>query len=109
MKNARLSVHLVARRLARHALCAAPCAALRAAALAQVSLYPPGFGPNPTLPAPQQALIPTLNVAPVERWTDQQRPQVPPGFSISAYARGLEHPRWLYVLPNGDVLVAETN
>jgi glucose/arabinose dehydrogenase len=76
---------------------------------AQTGGYPTGFGPNPVLPEPQKSLIPTLNVAPVDRWTDQQKPQVPPGFSISAYARGLDHPRWLYVLPNGDVLVAETN
>jgi len=76
---------------------------------AQSSAYPTGFGPNPALPAPEKALIPTLNVAPVERWKDQQRPLAPSGFQVNAYARGLDHPRWLYVLPNGDVLVAETN
>ncbi|MFA9215917.1 MAG: sorbosone dehydrogenase family protein [Sphingomonadaceae bacterium] len=85
------------------------CASCLLPALAQNAPYPPGFGPNPALPAPQSTLIPTVNVAPASHWAEAERPLVPPGFSISAYARGLDHPRWLYVLPNGDVLVAETN
>jgi glucose/arabinose dehydrogenase len=71
--------------------------------------YAPGYGPKPQLPEPQRKLIPTLNVAPTAPFTEQQRPAALPGFSVSAYARGLDHPRWLYTLPNGDVLVAETN
>nr|WP_317204699.1 sorbosone dehydrogenase family protein [Janthinobacterium sp.] len=70
---------------------------------------PPGFGPHPVLPEPEHALIPTVNVAPARPWLATARPQAAPGFAVAAYARGLAHPRWLYVLPNGDVLVAETN
>jgi glucose/arabinose dehydrogenase len=77
------------------------------AALAQT--YPTGFGPNPVLPKPERSLIPTVNVAPAAPWPAQGQPQAPAGFGVTAYARGLEHPRWVYTLPNGDVLVAETN
>ncbi|CDG81124.1 L-sorbosone dehydrogenase [Janthinobacterium agaricidamnosum NBRC 102515 = DSM 9628] len=70
---------------------------------------PPGFGPNPTLPKPDRQLIPTMNVAPAQPWQGNAKPLAAPGFAVSAYARKLDHPRWLYVLPNGDVLVAETN
>ncbi|MGK5034885.1 PQQ-dependent sugar dehydrogenase [Janthinobacterium sp. LB3P118] len=76
---------------------------------AQAPAMPVGFGPQPALPAPDRQFIPTVNVAPVQRWTAAQRPVVAPGLAIQAYARDLDHPRWLYVLPNGDVLVAETN
>ncbi|MGK5043037.1 PQQ-dependent sugar dehydrogenase [Janthinobacterium sp. GB1R12] len=76
---------------------------------AQTPAMPVGFGPQPTLPAPDKQLIPTVNVAPVQRWTAAQHPAVAAGLAIHAYARDLDHPRWLYVLPNGDVLVAETN
>ena len=82
-----------------------------AAAMAQHALaqnYPVGWGPNPVLAEPQRALLPTMNVAPVERWKDDEKPLPASGFSVAAYARDLDHPRWLYVLPNGDVLVAET-
>jgi glucose/arabinose dehydrogenase len=81
------------------------------AALAQGApgAYPVGFGPNPVLPEPDRSLIPTVNVAPVERWTAQEAPVPAAGFAVTAYARGLDHPRWVYTLPNGDVLVAETN
>ncbi|MFZ4874884.1 PQQ-dependent sugar dehydrogenase [Janthinobacterium sp. Mn2066] len=83
--------------------------ALASASLAHGQTMPPGFGPNPVLPAPEKQLIPTVNVAPVQRWQGKAHPTVAAGFAISAYASGLDHPRWLYVLPNGDVLVAETN
>jgi glucose/arabinose dehydrogenase len=76
---------------------------------AQAPAMPVGFGPQPVLPAPGRQLIPTVNVAPVQRWTAAQHPAVAAGLAIHAYARDLDHPRWLYVLPNGDVLVAETN
>ena len=78
-------------------------------ALAQGASYPVGYGPNPALPEPNKSLIPTVNVAPVDRWTAQETPQPAAGFAVTAYARGLDHPRWVYTLPNGDVLVAETN
>ena len=81
--------------------------ALCAAAVAQT--MPPGFGPNPTLPAPEKKLIPTVNVAKAQPWPKGTYPVAAKGLAINAYAGGLDHPRWLYVLPNGDVLVAETN
>ncbi len=68
-----------------------------------------GVGPNPQLPAPQTALIPTVNVATAQGWAAGTRPTAPAGFRVTALASGLEHPRWVYVLPNGDVLVAESN
>ncbi|AKU23677.1 sorbosone dehydrogenase family protein [Massilia sp. NR 4-1] len=78
-------------------------------ALAQTSKYPPGFGPDPQLPEPERSLLPTVNVAPVERWQGDAKPVPASGFGVTAYARELDHPRWVYVLPNGDVLVAESN
>ena len=68
-----------------------------------------GTGPQPTLPPPHKTLIPTVNIAPATGWADAATPQAAPGTRVAAFARGLDHPRWLYVLPNGDVLVAETN
>lgn len=68
-----------------------------------------GVGPSPTLPAPKQTLIPTLRVFTATGWPANQAPTVPAGFHIEALARDLDHPRWLHVLPNGDVLVAESN
>jgi glucose/arabinose dehydrogenase len=71
--------------------------------------YQTGFGPNPALPEPDRKLIPTVNIAPAEPWSAQQQPVPTAGFSVTAYARDLDHPRWVYTMPNGDVLVAETN
>jgi hypothetical protein len=68
-----------------------------------------GFGPHPVLPAPGPTLIPTVNVAAAVGWPQGMQPEAGPGMSVNAFASGLDHPRWLYVLPNGDVLVAETN
>ncbi len=65
-------------------------------------------GPNPVLPEPNPSLIPTINTAKAVGWPSGGKPTAAPGFTVSAYATGLDHPRWLYVLPNGDVLVAET-
>jgi hypothetical protein len=70
---------------------------------------PPGFGPRPVLPAPSMTLLPKVNIAPAIGWPNNVKPQAAPGLAVSAYASGLLHPRWVYVLPNGDVLVAETN
>lgn len=67
-----------------------------------------GFGPNPPLPPPQKSLIPTVSTAKVARWTAGQAPTAPAGFTVTRFAEGLDHPRWLYVLPNGDVLAAES-
>jgi len=68
-----------------------------------------GVGPNPTLPAPHKTLLPTVNVAPAQGWAEGATPVPAAGLSVNAFATGLDHPRWLLVLPNGDVLVAETN
>ncbi|HTE39905.1 MAG TPA: sorbosone dehydrogenase family protein [Steroidobacteraceae bacterium] len=67
------------------------------------------FGPSPTLPEPTKRLLPVIYVAPAKGWAEGQAPTVVPGLEVSAFATGLDHPRWVYVLPNGDVLVAETN
>ena len=66
-------------------------------------------GPNPTLVDPVKTLIPTVNVASVKPFADDELPTPAAGLRVQALARGLDHPRWLLVLPNGDVLVAETN
>jgi glucose/arabinose dehydrogenase len=66
-------------------------------------------GPRPQLPPPAGSLIPTLHVAPAEGWPADGQPQAAPGFTVTAFARDLRHPRSLLVLPNGDVLVAETD
>jgi glucose/arabinose dehydrogenase len=68
-----------------------------------------GFGPTPVLPEPTTALIPTVHVASAKGWAAGQHPIAAPGLRVAAFATGLDHPRWLHVLPNGDVLVAETN
>jgi glucose/arabinose dehydrogenase len=68
-----------------------------------------GTGPNPNLPAPTQSWFPTVNVAPAKGWPAGETPKPASGFSVAAFATGLEHPRWLYKLPNGDILVAESN
>ena len=70
---------------------------------------PVGVGPAPVLPAPEKSLIPTVNIAPAVGWPAGAMPVPMAGLRVTALATGLEHPRWLHVLPNGDVLVAETN
>lgn len=68
---------------------------------------PPGWGPNPKLPAPEETLLPTLRWSVADGWPLGAMPKPAPGLGVGAFARDLKHPRWLYVLPNGDVLVAE--
>ena len=68
-----------------------------------------GIGVNPILPSPNKTLLPTVHIAPAIGWPKNTLPVASAGLNVSAFASGLEHPRWLYVLPNGDVLVAETN
>ncbi|MFN3352365.1 MAG: PQQ-dependent sugar dehydrogenase [Brevundimonas sp.] len=67
------------------------------------------FGPSPTLPEPSNRLLPLVKIAPVARWSEGRAPTPASGLRVQAFAEGLDHPRWLYVLPNGDILVAETN
>src|SRR4029079_18015390 len=59
--------------------------------------------PNP------QGAIPTLKMPSARGWTDGQIPIAAPGLKVNAFATGLKHTRWIYVLPDGDVLVAESN
>jgi glucose/arabinose dehydrogenase len=66
-------------------------------------------GPTPQLPPPEQALIPAIKVAKATGWPRGLTPVPAPGLRVTAFANGLQHPRWMYVLPNGDVLVAETS
>ncbi|WP_394752227.1 PQQ-dependent sugar dehydrogenase [Crenothrix sp.] len=68
-----------------------------------------GIGTDPQIPPPNPTLIPTLNIAPAKGWSENEKPVPNLGMAVNAFATGLDHPRWLYVLPNGDVLVAETN
>ncbi len=68
-----------------------------------------GIGPHPMLPPPNPTLLPTVNIAPAKGWPAGETPIAADGLAVNAFATGLDHPRWLYVLPNGDVLVAETN
>ncbi len=68
-----------------------------------------GTGPDPTLPPPDKTLFPTVKVAPAKGWSAGRTPIATAGTRVGAFARHLDHPRWIYVLPDGDVLVAETN
>ena len=67
-----------------------------------------GQGADPQLPAPKSMLLPTVKVADVTGWPAGSAPVPAAGLKVAAFATGLDHPRWLYTLPNGDVLVAET-
>jgi glucose/arabinose dehydrogenase len=72
--------------------------------------HPPpksNFGSHPSLPAPAPQTIPTMNVNSTAPWPSNAAPTAPAGFTVTRFADNLEHPRWLYVLPNGDVLAAE--
>ena len=92
------------------ALGAAVLAVGCAAVAAQQGNWPVGVGPDPRLPPPQKdGFIPTVNIAPAEGWPQGAKPTAPAGFRVTALATGLDHPRNVYALPNGDVLVAETN
>lgn len=66
------------------------------------------IGPNPKLPEQQQYLFPPMNLAPVVGWQKSETPKVPDGLKVTALATGLQHPRSVYTLPNGDVLVVES-
>ena len=68
-----------------------------------------GTGPAPTLLDPVKTLFPTVKVADATGWPEGVTPTPAAGLSVNEFAGGLQHPRWLYVLPNGDVLVAESD
>jgi len=93
------------------ALAAVSTLALTLAACGGQESLPPsaGFGAAPSLPEPSKSLFPTVKVAPAVGWPAGATPTAAQGFRVAAFATGLDHPRWLYRLPNGDVLVAESN
>src|SRR6185503_871443 len=68
------------------------------------------WGSDPVVPAAKpQGAIPTLKMPTARGWDPGQLPVAAPGLKVNAFATGLEHPRWIQVLPNGDVLVAESS
>ena len=67
------------------------------------------IGPNPKLVAPSKTTLPTVNVAEAKGWPAGKMPTPAQGLAVNEFAGGLDDPRWLLVLPNGDVLVAETD
>ena len=91
------------------ALCLAMLAGLAACGDTAMLAPTAGMGTSPTLPQPKSSLIPTVNIAPATGWPEGAKPTAMAGLSVNALATGLDHPRWVYVLPNGDVLVAESN
>jgi glucose/arabinose dehydrogenase len=99
-------VFTLIRRLLLVTICAFTVAGCGASARFPVSA---GTGPTPVLPPPQTSLIPTVHVVTAKGWPPNAKPTAAEGLNVTAFAHGLDHPRWLYVLPNGDVLVAETN
>lgn len=66
-------------------------------------------GVRPTITAPRTQVLPTIKIADVVGWGANEAPTAAAGLKVQAFASGLDHPRWLYRLPNGDVLVAESN
>jgi glucose/arabinose dehydrogenase len=69
----------------------------------------PAWGGTPDIPtAKPQGAIPTLKMPTARGWRDGEKPTAAPGLKVNAFATGLDHPRWINVLPNGDVLIAES-
>ena len=102
----RILIRRLVRRCAPHVLSLVAivgCASSAKLPLAAVT------GPTPTITAPRTSMEPIVNVAKVVGWSGHDHPVAAPGTAVAAFARKLEHPRWLYVLTNGDVLVAEAN
>jgi glucose/arabinose dehydrogenase len=91
--------------------CARAAAAFALAACASGPSLPEsaGYGSNPALPEPREQTIPYVNIADAQGWAAGEAPTPAAGLAVNAFASGLDHPRWVYVLPNGDVLVAESN
>jgi len=85
------------------------CAGLVETGRSPVASPPETVGPNPRIAPVDEQLLPTVQIAPAKGWPQGAEPKTVDGVHINPLASGLNHPRWLYVLPNGDVLVAETN
>jgi glucose/arabinose dehydrogenase len=101
-------------RIAAYALIGAVLAVLCVALLFTFGREAPSangdfVGVDPPLPEPDKSLLPTINFSQTEPWPAGKQPVAAKGFKVTPYATGLDHPRWLYVLPNGDVLVAEAS
>jgi len=111
MSSSHMTAHAAAalRRLLLAGVVAALCTALSACSDTAKLPEAAGFGPHPTLPEPTQRWLPTVNIAPASPWPPGTMPSVAAGMKVQAFADGLDHPRWLFKLPNGDVLVAESN
>lgn len=90
-------------------LLAAACMAIAACTGTADLPVTEGMGPNPELPPPDESFLPVIDIAPAVGWQAEATPTPATGLGVTAFARGLDHPRWIHVLPNGDVLVAETN
>ncbi len=101
-----MSIKLTARASALTLACAATTVFLACSAQAPLVR---DVGPDPELPPPEKSLLPTVNIAPAIGWSQGGTPLAAGGLAVNAFAAGLDHPRWLYLLPNGDVLVAESN
>lgn len=86
-----------------------PCLVLLGACRGGALPVESGMGLEPVLPPPDPSLIPVVNIAPAVGWAAGQTPVAADDLVVNAFASGLDHPRWLYALPNGDVLVAESN
>jgi glucose/arabinose dehydrogenase len=101
---------LAAFQLRRAAIAVVLCAATWSLAACSDSPGDPEtqLGPNPPLPEPHEGLLPSMRVPTIVGWKGGEKPRVAPGLKIEAIAKGLEHPRSLYVLPNGDVLIVES-
>lgn len=69
--------------------------------------HPPAVGGSPAIPAARAQGIPTLKMPTARGWSAGRSPVAAPGLKVNAFATGLKHPRWIHVLPNGDVLTAE--
>jgi len=93
------------------ALVSALGAALLLGGCGEATKLPPAAdtGPRPQLVEPVKTLLPTVNIAPAVGWAQGQMPVPAAGLAVTPLATGLSHPRWVTVLPNGDVLVAESN
>jgi len=98
------------RRIAKTTILAAVSMCALASCASQTTLpSDAGTGPAPMLPEPKKSVLPVIKIAPAKGWPQGAKPDVAAGLAVNAFADGLAHPRWLYVLPNGDVLVAETD
>lgn len=92
-----------------HGILVLPCLVLLGACRGGALPVETGMGREPALPPPDPSLIPVVNIAPAVGWPEGKTPVATADLAVNAFATGLDHPRWLYALPNGDVLVAESN